>query len=243
MQVTVPIKRTRRASSTLRNLPVRRVLSNPEPVDASSVEVQSPLYKPASPAPVLNNFDSTGKAIAQSFVNTSQNIVLPIKPSKFALQSMRHADKLMKKSLDSTCERERSGSTINYNSTPGEIARPQTPSLNIKKTSIRKNSQNSMLNLKRTNVSTEESTNMCSIEKSKERLEENVATTPASKTKGDVGDFFFDSVKNNILKNTVREKKAPLKSDNSSMIDIKEYKPTVIPVKRTTLRHKSANRK
>ena len=243
MQVTVPIKRARRMSSTLRNVPVRRVLSNPEPVDSSSAEIQSPLYKPSSPAPVLNNSDQTGKVNAQSCVNNSQSVVLPIKPSKFALQSMRQTDKLTKKSLDSVCERERGSSAINYSSTPGDKSWPQTPTLNIKKTSIRKNSQNSMLNLKKTNVSTEESTNMCSIEQSKEKLEETAVTPTVIRNKGDIGDFLFDSVKNSILNNTVREKATPQKGENSSVIDIREYKPTVIPVKRTTLRHKSANRK
>lgn len=242
MQVSVPIKRARRVSFTTKTSPIRRQVSDPEPINVSQVEAQTPLLKSLKNTPTLNNSGSLSKVPIQNCVNGSQNIVLPIKPSKFVLQSIRYTDKGMKKSLDSVYECDKSDSTIRYNSQLGDEERPKTPSLKIKKTCIRKTSQNSMLNLKKTNSSIETSTNVCSIEKINDIDGNNFVTAIVNKNKAEIGELLFETDKNFGYNKKNSDKIVHFKGENSNVIEIKECRPNVIPVKRTTLRHKSANR-
>lgn len=173
LNVVLPIKRSRRTSCNSRTLPIRRLLSNPEALDLHMTEFHSPQLKVSAQTSIYNKSAFATKTPMPSLIPTGQGAILPIKPSRFTLQSARTSERVIKSSMELECESNKTSSVYNYESTPVD-SQVQTSALKIKKTSIRRNSHNGMLYLKKPGSSTDGSIDKCLGDKGKNGSGRNI---------------------------------------------------------------------
>ena len=243
-------KPVKRQPNTVLKLPIKRLGSNTEQSNLDSQPCCSPLFKAEQKTLRHNNLDKNNNTHNSPIMTSSGGIKLPIKPSKFTLNSIRPIGQLKTVSIDSEANKNQNiALNTNCSVLSKSKQRSKTPDLKIKKQTLSRNNKSSKFNLSKEGSNTDDSTIGCSIEKGIGLKNDNNHFSNEDNDKSSSSNSNLDINKNKAgLKNLDKDAFSPetsntdLKNKEDELSRLNNSAVVDIEIKRKTLRRRPGKR-